>query len=161
MAAGRQISGAATTTNMNPAPPTAEQQPVEEPFTVEEINALAGDLKPGEIGWVKLDEEGTPTGAAVKEMPKDDGSYAKVVGAKPAAAEEVLTPSGAPLTKHMNPDPQVPDLHEMARVRSGGAPAKPPEKPESEKKLEASGRANPLVTGGNPPADTAHPTTKK
>jgi len=123
MAAGGQVRGAATTNNMNP-PVTAEQQPVEEPFTVAEIHAIAGDLGVGEVGWVKLDENGTPTGAAVKEMPKDGGSYARVVGAKAASAEEALTPSGAPITKHMNPDPHVPDLHEIAKARSG-APATP------------------------------------
>jgi len=152
MAAGRQISGAMTT-NTN-QPPTAEQLPVEEPLTIEEINALAGDLKPGEIGWVKLDEEGTPTGAATKELPTDGGTYARVVGARSGPSDEVLTPSGAPITRHMNPDPQTIDQGMMDRLG-----IKPEAKPASEKKLEAAGRANPVVTGGNPPADTAHPTT--
>jgi len=141
------------TPHVNPnQPPVPAAQPVEPPLTVDEINALGGDLAPGEIGWVKLDEEGTPTGTASKEPPKtgDAEAYARVVGARPPKGEEVLTPSGAPITRHMNPDPQLWDAGMLARNPI-------PDMPPQEKKRQAAGQANPLVTGGNPTADTAHP----
>jgi len=82
----------------------------------EEVNDLAGDLGPGEIGWVKLDEEGNPTGAATKEYPNiKDGPVARVIGSPKAAYDDIVTPSGAPVTKFMNPEPTLWDEGMLAR----------------------------------------------
>lgn len=85
-------------------------------FSRDEIKNLAGDLAPGEIGWVKLDEEGEPTGPATRGMPDiSEGPVAKVVGSPKVAYDEIVTPSGAPVTKQMNPDTQLWDSGMLAR----------------------------------------------
>jgi len=85
-------------------------------LTPDEIKSLAGDLLPGEIGWVKLDDQGTPTGAATKEIPPVDGEpVARVIGSPTHKYDEIVTPSGAPVTKFMNPDPVLWDAGMLAR----------------------------------------------
>ena len=86
-------------------------------LTKEEIEGLAGDLGPGEVGYVKLDEEGTPTGEAVRKLPpaKDDQTWARVVGSPKVAYDDIVTPSGAPVTKFMNPEPSIWDAGMLAR----------------------------------------------
>ena len=90
--------------------PRGEPLPTVDPrgdtfLTADEISSLAGEIRPGEIGWLKLDEEGTPTGAATTEIPRvDQESYARVVGAPRGKYDEIVTPSGAPVTRFMNPE---------------------------------------------------------
>jgi hypothetical protein len=82
----------------------------------DEISSLAGDIQAGEVGFVKLDEEGTPTGAVLREMPLDpDGSYARVIGSPQRKYDEIVTPSGAPVTRFMNPEPTLWDAGMLAR----------------------------------------------
>jgi hypothetical protein len=102
--------------------------PVEDrTFTKDEIKNLAGELQPGEVGWVELDEEGTPTGPARKEPPPPGTPTAKVVGTLTTKMDEITTPTGAPITKHMNPDPELWDAGMLARNP-------PPEETEEQKK---------------------------
>jgi hypothetical protein len=82
----------------------------------DEISSLAGDIQAGEVGFVKLDEEGTPTGEVLREMPLDpDGSYARVIGSPQRKYDEIVTPSGAPVTRFMNPEPTLWDAGMLAR----------------------------------------------
>jgi len=96
-------------------------------LTHDEIKSLAGDLAPGEIGWVKLDGEGTPSGAAVRDiigLQKPEEPYARVIGSPKVVADEIVTPSGAPVTKFMNPEPTLWDAGMLAR---NPIPPQPPE----------------------------------
>jgi len=57
-----------------------------------------------DIWYVYLDEEGHPTGSLMQEMPKgDDKPFAPVTFTPSSPADVLMTPSGAPLTEHMNP----------------------------------------------------------
>jgi len=85
-------------------------------LTDDEIKSIAGDLGPGEIGWVELDDNGTPVGTVKRELPDPAGeSVARVVGSPTRKYDEVVTPSGAPLSKFMNPDPALWDEGMLAR----------------------------------------------
>ena len=83
----------------------------------DEIKSLAGDIGPGEVGYIELDEEGTPTGAAVRDIPPpgDHKMWARVIGASTHKYDEIVTPSGAPVTKYMNPEPTLWDEGMLAR----------------------------------------------
>ena len=101
-------------------------------LTWDEIHELAGDLGPGEIGWVRLDENGTPQGPAERELPPaEEGPVARVAGSPKVAYDDIVTPSGAPVTKFMNPDPQLWDKGMLARNPV-------PEKTEKEKEYAVS-----------------------
>jgi hypothetical protein len=76
-------------------------------LTEEEADNLAGELEPGEEGWIPLDEHGTPTGPAQKGEPPKDQLAARVVAPASPPRQAVMTPSGAPITKQMNPDPTI------------------------------------------------------
>lgn len=101
---------------------TVSGAPMEDPrgpdriLTAEQIHAVAGDLLPGELAFVKLSEEGTPEGAAFRDIPDSNEIVARVYASPKAAFDDVVTPSGAPLTKFMNPDPQLWD--EGMRLRN-------------------------------------------
>jgi hypothetical protein len=86
-------------------------------FTREEIKGLAGDLKHGEVGVVELDDQGTPkTARRLEDVAHEPGKpVANVIGVEPYKYDEVVTPSGAPLTKHMNPNPELWDAGMLAR----------------------------------------------
>jgi hypothetical protein len=88
-------------------------------LTRDEIKNLAGDINVGEIGWIKLDEEGKPVEPAKMDSPflegKSDGTFARVVGAPTHKYDEIVTPSGAPVTRFMNPDPVLWDEGMLAR----------------------------------------------
>lgn len=92
-----------------------ETKPESTSFTPEEVKQFLGDLKPGEVGWVELDDHGKPTGAATKEPPPPGKPVARVVGAIRSVFDEVTTPTGAPITKHMNPEPTLWDEGMLAR----------------------------------------------
>lgn len=111
-----------------------KEEPELSVLTPEEAKAHKGDLKPGEMGWVKLDDEGKPTGAAVKELPKEGGAFARVMVPATKPADELLTPTGAPIMKHMNPEPLFHDPALLLRnplpdsdgdKKAKPAPAKP------------------------------------
>lgn len=126
----------------------------EPPFTQDELNKFAEKLGHGQVGWLRLDEEGRPTGEVLDEPPKDNQEfYAKVVGVKPVH-DPIVTPAGAPITKQMNPDPQLWDDGMLARNPQ-------PEQSDEERRKEKGPGAHPMVTGGNPAADTAHPKPKE
>jgi hypothetical protein len=122
-AAGSVVSpGAASTYNM--AGGSQGQVPLVDPrgdrfFTSDEIKSMAGDIQPGEFGWLKLDENGTPVGSVDRESPFLAGeateTYARVIGASTHKYDEIVTPSGAPVTKFMNPDPVLWDEGMLAR----------------------------------------------
>ena len=85
-------------------------------FSKEEIKEFAGDLMPGELGWVDLSEEGTPEGPAKRDIPDQDEVVARVYVSPKAAWDDVVTPSGAPITRFMNPEPSLWD--EGMRLRN-------------------------------------------
>ena len=83
-------------------------------FSADELHKMRGDLLPGEFGWVKLDEDGEPTGEVSREIPERGEVVARVVGVL-NTYDEVVTPSGAPLTRNMNPEPALWDDGMIAR----------------------------------------------
>jgi hypothetical protein len=66
---------------------------------------MSGELGHGEKGWVRLDEEGKPTGPATIDPPEVGVVAAPVVGYFPEQADHLVTPSGAPITPNMQPLP--------------------------------------------------------
>jgi len=86
-----------------------------EPLTRDDVKALAGDLAFGELGYVELDEEGKPVGPAKRDYPEPGKPIARVVGFGPRHYDEVVTPAGAPLTRQMNPNPDLWDDGMRAR----------------------------------------------
>ncbi len=83
-------------------------------FSADELHEMRGDLLPGELGWIELDEEGEPTGEVSRDIPERGKTVARVVGVL-HSYDEVVTPSGAPLTRHMNPEPSLWDDGMLAR----------------------------------------------
>lgn len=75
-------------------------------YSPDELKKFVGDLKPGEVGWVALDEHGEPSGAPTREPPEGKPA-ARIVHNVPNVVDEVTTPTGAPITKHMNPIPEL------------------------------------------------------
>lgn len=90
-------------------------------LTHDEIHSLAGDIGPGELGILKLDEEGKPTGTVLRDKAifearsKPEEPYATVIGTPTVKFDEIVTPSGAPISKFMNPDPALWDAGMIAR----------------------------------------------
>jgi hypothetical protein len=99
----------------NPVNRDGTKEAEEQNFSREEIRSLAGDLGNYELGYLELDEQGTPTGAATSGTPPVDTPAAPVVGHAPLQFDEVVTPSGAPVTKHMNPSTELWDSGMLAR----------------------------------------------
>jgi hypothetical protein len=87
----------------------------------DEIHALAGDIGPGELGLLKLDEEGHPQGTVIKgnrvfeARHNSDDFYTTVISPVVPKLDDIVTPSGAPITKFMNPDPVLWDAGMLAR----------------------------------------------
>jgi len=86
---------------------------------------------PGELAHIRLDEEGTPTGAAFKEIPSPDDVTAPVYAAPQVVPDDLVTPAGAPITRHMNPDVAMWDHGMLARnpPPEGGRPGDKPAGP--------------------------------
>jgi hypothetical protein len=105
-------------------------------LTHDEIHHLAGDIAPGELGFLKLDEEGHPTGTVIRDIRSvhDDSPKATVIASPQHKWDDIVTPSGAPVTKFMNPDPTLWDPGMLAR--------NPPPAPTEQD------RKHPLVGGG-------------
>ena len=84
-------------------------------LTHDEIKSLAGDIERGELAHLKLDEEGKPTGTVFREIPSPDDVTTTVIGTPTVKFDEIVTPSGAPISKYMNPDPVLWDAGMLAR----------------------------------------------
>jgi hypothetical protein len=113
------------TTTPSPNSPQAPKAHEEHPYTPEETKQFVGDLKPGEVGYIKLGEDGKPTGAATKTAP--EGAYATVVVPHRPVPEEITTPTGAPLTHNMNPSPHMWDEGMLSRNPIHGSTQAPKE----------------------------------
>jgi len=100
-------------------------------LSVEEIQGMVGDLEPGDIGYIPLDEEGKPTGAAISVMPTDGTLVAPVLAQAPVVYDELSTPAGAPITTMMNPIHSFydPGLHDRLISYGGGGVSEPLAKP--------------------------------
>lgn len=87
----------------------------------DEIHSLAGDIEPGELGLLKLDEEGHPQGTVIKgnrifeARSNADDFFTTVISPVVPKLDDIVTPSGAPITKFMNPDPVLWDAGMLAR----------------------------------------------
>lgn len=79
----------------------------DEGLTREEQEKLCGDLEEGDEGYLPTDAEGNVTGPAVKDRDKA-GEWAVKVFYSPDEGH-LLTPSGAPISKRMNPDSKLED----------------------------------------------------
>lgn len=88
-----------------------EQQPNEDhgALSYEEVEELLGDLEPGDIGWVPLDEKGFITGPAQKGNAPIGQLSAKVYCPPDSRIPPLTTPAGALLSKKMNPDTTKPE----------------------------------------------------
>jgi hypothetical protein len=127
---GGTIGGAMTTYDHNTG--QLLSVPVEEyAFEHDAISNLAGEVGRGELGHIHLDEKGTPQGAAFKKIPKPDEVYADVYGNPAVVFDDIVTPSGAPVTKHMNPAVALWDTGMLARnpPPEGGRPGDRPRGP--------------------------------
>lgn len=82
-------------------------------FTRRELWDLTGELKSGEEGYLPLDREGNVQGPAKKGFPPEGQLACKVVHS--AQDGTLMTPSGAPIQKRMNPDPDLERAREHAR----------------------------------------------
>lgn len=76
-------------------------------LTKDEQKGLVGELKPGDMGWLEIDEKGKPVGSATLEPPKGKRAIPVEVPAIPEVPD-LMTPSGAHLLDNrMNPSPQA------------------------------------------------------
>jgi hypothetical protein len=111
-------TGQATSTYNAARGTTSLEDPRGDRFlTHDEIKSLAGDIQPGELGFLKLDEEGKPTGTVVTDLRDvyDETPKATVIANRIPIADEIVTPSGAPISKFMNPDTTLWDAGMLAR----------------------------------------------
>jgi hypothetical protein len=92
----------------------------------DEIKQLAGDIEPGELAHLHLDEEGRPQGTIFRGIPKPDEVSAVVFSSPRSQFDDLVTPSGAPITKFMNPEPVLYDAGMTAR---NPPPEQPGDKP--------------------------------
>lgn len=76
-------------------------------LSYEEAEALVGELEPGDEGYVPLNEKGEIIGAAKKGKPPEGVLAAKVVAPVDSRPHPLQTPSGAHLSKRMNPQPAL------------------------------------------------------
>jgi hypothetical protein len=104
----------------------------------DEQKAAKGELKPGDIGWIRLDEQGRPTGTAQK-FPIKDGPSAPVATIVELVPTDLATPAGAFLTDgNMNPSPAAYKYHSSAYRRDYAQIA---EQTEARRKQVADARA--------------------
>lgn len=93
-AVGPVVETGSPAASLNQALTTSEQ---------EDLVDDAEDERGGTIYYVLLDEYGQPTGKVQTTIPDDGVPYAPAMGVSPAKPTILQTPSGAPLTKQMNP----------------------------------------------------------
>ena len=91
--------------------------PLPKTFDADEVKKHKGELKPGDLGWLKLDDKGNPVGSATKEPP-DEGPAARVYVPAAVNPPEMTTPSGAPITENMNPSLPQPHSDEGMKQRN-------------------------------------------
>lgn len=75
-------------------------------LTKAEQEALVDDddeERSGTMYYILLDEFGQPTGKVQTDIPDDGTPYAPAMGVASLRPEVLSTPSGAPITKNMNP----------------------------------------------------------
>ena len=84
-------------------------------FEKKEVDAMVGELSSGEVGFIKLDDKGTPTGTAKDDPPKEGEVVAAVMGTIRSTPDDLVTPSGAPITRFMNPTPSLWDENLLKR----------------------------------------------
>lgn len=110
---GGAVVGGAMSTYGSPKPHFPDPEPIA--LKHDEIKSLAGDIAPGEIAHIHLNEHGDPTGPAFRDIPKADDVTAAVYGNPAVQFDDLVTPSGAPITKMMNPEPKLWDAGMLAR----------------------------------------------
>jgi hypothetical protein len=111
---GATVAGAVSTYS-GQSIPAQPFDPKEHAFDFDEVKGFVGDIHRGELAHIELDEEGTPTGAAFRDIPEGDQVTASVYGTPMVQFDELVTPSGAPITRHMNPEPKLWDAGMLAR----------------------------------------------
>lgn len=74
-------------------------------LSYKEVEALVGELEPGDEGWLPLNEKGEITGPAKKGNAPIGTLSAKVVMPIEERPHPLQTPSGAHIMHRMNPDP--------------------------------------------------------
>lgn len=129
---GGTVGGAMTTYDSNTGIQLDSRGPAEErSFTHDEVSGLAGEVGRGELGHIHLDEHGTPHGSAFKKIPAPDEVFADVYGNPAVVFDDIVTPSGAPITKFMNPSIPLWDAGMLARnpPPEGGRPGDQPKGP--------------------------------
>lgn len=89
-----------------PVGTTAEEDAPKD-LTLDEQEALVGELEPGETGWVELDKDGKPKGKAKRGIPPADTPVAAVLVSPHFIRNIITTPAGAPLTNKMNTSPDL------------------------------------------------------
>lgn len=90
--------GAVVATEVDPAAEKARE------LSYDEVEALLGDLEPGDEGWIELSVKGEPIGVAHKGKAPIGTLSASVVCPVDSRPHVLQTPSGAHLMKRMNPD---------------------------------------------------------
>lgn len=70
----------------------------------DEVEALRGDLEPGDEGWIELSDKGEPIGVAKKGKAPIGVLSASVICPIDSRPHGLATPSGANLSARMNPD---------------------------------------------------------
>jgi len=128
---GATVPGAVSTHSASKSAPAPEFRQEDYAFTHDEIKGLVGDIQRGELAHIELNEEGTPTGHAFREIPHKDQVVAPVAGTPMVQFDDLVTPSGAPLSKHMNPEVNLWDAGMLARnpPQEGGRPGDKPRGP--------------------------------
>jgi len=88
-----------------PAADTADQPNPNRELSAEELEELAGELTNAESGYLPLDKDGYITGPAKRGTPPEDSFYAPVICNDTGSRRDrgLTTPSGAPITRKMNP----------------------------------------------------------
>lgn len=124
----------------------------------DQLRSLRGELKPGEQGYIPLDDQGKPHGSALRDRPADGEQIVAPVWAPPPhPSEELVTPSGAPITTRMNPDHSFRDPALAERLESNyrDSPAHKRETERAKQVQEQHSRPN-----QNPPIEPEHVHTK-
>ncbi len=73
-------------------------------FSPEDEAKYAGELAPGDVGYIELDDENHPIGTAKKGPIPEGVKAARITGVAPQTKPtQIQTPAGAPLSHTMNP----------------------------------------------------------
>lgn len=91
----------------HPAPEVGSEEEDVALLSVDEQEKFLGELKPGEAGYIPLNPDGTIAGPAKRGTPGEGELAARVMAVGTRRADVLVTPSGAPLTVRMQPDPMI------------------------------------------------------